>query len=49
MTHGLTEADFTYGDEGTANKVKEVISDCKDIRVVKPGIPTSDTTLGYPF
>ena len=46
MTHGLTEADFIYGDEGTANEVKEVISDWKDVRAVKSGIPTSNTTPG---
>ena len=49
MTHGLTKVDFRYVDEGTANKVKEVISDEKDVRVIKSGIPTSDTTLRYPF
>ncbi|MED6189745.1 hypothetical protein PIB30_098982, partial [Stylosanthes scabra] len=30
-------------------KVKEIITDWKDVRCVKSGVPTSDTTPGYPL
>ncbi|MED6139137.1 hypothetical protein PIB30_081051 [Stylosanthes scabra] len=48
MTHGLNDFDFTYGIPNTVSKVKEIISDWKDVRRVKSGVPTWDTTPGYP-
>ncbi|MED6212576.1 hypothetical protein PIB30_084778 [Stylosanthes scabra] len=49
MTHGLTDFYFTYGIPNTISKVKEIISDWKDVRRVKSGVPTWDTTPGYPL
>ncbi|MED6189604.1 hypothetical protein PIB30_097685, partial [Stylosanthes scabra] len=49
MTHGLTDFDFTYGIPNTVSKVKEIISDWKDVRRVKSGVPTWGTTPGYPL
>ncbi|MED6197701.1 hypothetical protein PIB30_059103 [Stylosanthes scabra] len=47
MTHGLSDMEFTYGCPNTVCKVKEIVTDWKDVRCVKSGIPTSDTTPGY--
>ncbi|MED6198019.1 hypothetical protein PIB30_062160 [Stylosanthes scabra] len=49
MTHGLSDMEFTYGCPNTVCKVKEIITDWKDVRCVKSGVPTSDTTPGYPL
>ncbi|MED6150226.1 hypothetical protein PIB30_070368 [Stylosanthes scabra] len=48
MTHGLVDMEFTYGCPNTITKIKEIIADRKDVRCVKSGVPTSDTTPGYP-
>ncbi|MED6137902.1 hypothetical protein PIB30_069369 [Stylosanthes scabra] len=49
MTHGLSDMEFTYGCPNTVCKVKKTITDWKDVRCVKSGVPTSDSTLGYPL
>ncbi|MED6111957.1 hypothetical protein PIB30_057181 [Stylosanthes scabra] len=49
MTHGLSDMEFTYGCPNIVCKVKEIITDWKDVRYVKSGVPTSDTTPGYPL
>ncbi|MED6114646.1 hypothetical protein PIB30_082358 [Stylosanthes scabra] len=49
ITHGLSDMEFTYGCPNTVCKVKEIIADWKDVRCVKSGVPTSDTTPGYPL
>ncbi|MED6112061.1 hypothetical protein PIB30_058261 [Stylosanthes scabra] len=49
MTHGLSDIKFTYECPNTVCKVKEIITDWKDVRCVESGVPISDTTPGYPL
>ncbi|KAL4393836.1 hypothetical protein HN51_021813 [Arachis hypogaea] len=48
MTLGLMDIDFTYiWSSNTVSKVKEIISNWKDVRCIKSGVRTIDTTPRY--
>ncbi|MED6115106.1 hypothetical protein PIB30_087035 [Stylosanthes scabra] len=49
MNHDLIDMELTYGCPNTLCKVKKIIADWKDIRCVKSGVLTSDSTPGYPL